>query len=451
MALYRDGSIKAFDPLKVFDASEIVDAFRHFSSKNRMGKIAISFENDASLVSLLPAKYDTKFSEKKTYVLSGCLGGIGRSISKWMMKQGARKFAFIGRSGLDKEPARRLVKDLEEAGADVIVTRGDVSSSTVVQSCVDSISGPIGGVIQAAMGLDESIWTSMSNTSWHTSVAPKVQGTWNLHNALLNHAPSIAAKSVDMFVMTSSVAGAVGTATESNYTAANSFMDNFAKYRRSHGHPALSIGLGAISEVGYLHENPEIEAVLLRKGITPIKEEELLSIIDISLARDPKLELGEAHVLTGLETQGMKKLRRMGFEGTIPTLNDPRAAILASSLDGESDLHSKKTDTGLPPALAATLETEDCDEEMVKETITTIVVQRLANLILVPAVNIERDMALMKWGMDSMLAAEFRTWFFMAFSVDVPFLLLLGDAVTPNSLGELVMRDMLAAGRLSIE
>ena len=101
-------------------------------------------------------------------------------------------------------------------------------------------------------------------------------------------------------------------------------------------------------------------------------------------------------MLAGLETQGMKKLRRMGFEGTVPTLNDPRAAILASSLDRESDLHSKKTDASLPPALAATLETEGCDEEMVRETITTIVVQRLANLILLPATKNERDMALMK-------------------------------------------------------
>ena len=51
--------------------------------------------------------------------------------------------------------------------------------------------------------------------------------------------------------------------------------------------------------------------------------------------------------------------------------------------------------------------------------------------------------------MDSMLAIEFRTYVFMAFSVDVPFLLLFGDAVTPNSLGELVVRDILAAGRFT--
>ncbi|KAI4176186.1 MAG: hypothetical protein LQ343_001230 [Gyalolechia ehrenbergii] len=452
MRLYRDGKIEAFDPCKVFDASEISDAFRHFGSKNRMGKIAISFEDDSSKVHVLPQKYNYKFTAEKTYLLSGCLGGIGRSISKWMMRQGARKFAFIGRSGLDKEPARRLVKDLEEAGADVIVTRGDVIDPSVVQSCVNSIIGPIGGVIQAAMGLDEALWTSMSHKGWHTSIDPKVQGSWNLHNALQTHMPSTTPSStVDFFLLTSSVSGSVGTATQSNYTAANSFLDNFAKHRRAQGLPALSIGLGAISEVGYLHENPDIEAVLLRKGITPLKEEELLSILDLSLSRPAPLDPSEAHVLTGLETQGMKRLRRMGFEGTIPTLNDPRAAILASSLDGESDLHSKKTEAGLPPALAAVLESDDePGPDAVKDVLTTIVVQRLANLILVPAGKIDRHLPLVKWGMDSMLAAEFRTWFFMAFAVDVPFLLLLGDSVTPAALGELVMEEMVKAGRFTL-
>lgn len=284
----------------------------------------------------------------------------------------------------------------------------------------------------------------MFNQSWHTSVRSKVQSSWNLHNCIKGK-DSI----LDFFLMTSSVAGSVGTAMESNYTAANSFMDNFAKYRRMHKLPATSIGLGAISEVGYLHENPEIEAVLLRKGITPIKEDELLSIIDIALSRPNGLEPREAHVLTGLETQGMKKLRRMGFEGTIPTLNDPRASILASSLDGESDLHSKKTDSGLPPALAATLEAGG-DQDAVLDTLTNIIVERLANLILVPAAKIDRDALLAKWGMDSMLGAEYRTWFFMAFTVDIPFLFLLGDVATPRVLAKMVLKDMLAMSRFEI-
>lgn len=74
-----------------------------------------------------------------------------------MMEQDARKFAFLDRSGLDKELARRLVNDLEEADADVIVNRDDVNNAVDLQSCVDSISGPIDGVVQAAMSFDKAI------------------------------------------------------------------------------------------------------------------------------------------------------------------------------------------------------------------------------------------------------------------------------------------------------
>ena len=71
-----------------------------------------------------------------------------------MMKRGAKKFTMIGRSGLDKEPARRLVQDLTALGAEVRVTRGDVGDVSVVEEAVAAIDGDIGGVVQAAMGLD---------------------------------------------------------------------------------------------------------------------------------------------------------------------------------------------------------------------------------------------------------------------------------------------------------
>ena len=108
----------------------------------------------ADLEQVLPTKYDMKFHAHKTYLLSGCLGGIGRSITKYMMQQGAKKFVFIGRSGLDKEAARQLVKDMEIHGASVKVFRGDVGNFEDVKNCVDAVSGLIGGVVQAAMGLD---------------------------------------------------------------------------------------------------------------------------------------------------------------------------------------------------------------------------------------------------------------------------------------------------------
>ena len=48
-------------------------------------------------------------------------------MSNWMFSRGARKFLFIGRSGLKRQAARDLVNDLEKRGAEVIRKCGRLS------------------------------------------------------------------------------------------------------------------------------------------------------------------------------------------------------------------------------------------------------------------------------------------------------------------------------------
>jgi hypothetical protein len=368
-----------------------------------------------------------------------------------MVKRGARKFVFVGRTGTDRKAARQLVEDLEAEGAYVTVVRGDVSILADVQAAVAAIKGPVGGVIQAAMGLNvghpvclsvfkntnssqEALWTTMPVEYWHTGIDPKLIGSWNLYNALQGRTDDL-----DFFLMTSSVSGSVGTATEGNYCAANYFLDVFARFLRSKGLPGISIGLGMISEVGYLHENPEIEALLLRKGIQAINEDELLQIVDIALCNKdstPYDTMASCHVLTGLEPLGLKLLQKAGFSGTNPTLNDPRASVLAAVLDSDSD-KDLKNGSGMPAELAAALENGH-EGQSVAEAIVQLIVKRFSNLVLQQVDKIDPSKSLSKFGMDSMLAAEFRTWFYQAFKVDVPFLTLLSDETTLNSLGNLV-------------
>ena len=73
-----------------------------------------------------------------------------------MMTRGARKFVFLGRSGIDRPVALHVVEDLEDAGGLVTIVRGDVSSFSDVQKSIDAVPGTLGGVCQAAMGLDVS-------------------------------------------------------------------------------------------------------------------------------------------------------------------------------------------------------------------------------------------------------------------------------------------------------
>lgn len=447
MGLVRSEAAKHCSPLEIFGVSKIVQAFRHFSLGTRMGKVAVSFEDSNSRLKVIPAKYETVLSPKKSYLMVGCLGGLGRSLSRWMMRRGARNFVFLGPSGLDKPVAQVLVHDLREQGAVADVVRGDVGNREDVERAVQAARQPIGGLIQAAMGLSEALWSSMSNKSWHASISPKVQGTWNLHNALRDGARD---GELDFFVMTSSISGTVGTATESNYCSSNAFLDSFARYRNSLGLPAVSVGLARISEVGYLHEHPDIERLLKRKGISAINEDELLQIMDLALAHQHPRKwkchydnLVKSHLLTGIEFMGLKEQRDHGFEGDNHVLADPRASLFAAAFARSTDAvdgRSAAIRHGVPEELAKAL--QDGSSGSVFDAVRTIVAKKISNLILLPAGKLKPEQHLGEFGLDSMLAAEFRTFIFKAVGVDVPFMTLLAKSTSVNSLAQLITNGL---------
>ncbi|RAL07202.1 uncharacterized protein BO97DRAFT_429501 [Aspergillus homomorphus CBS 101889] len=58
--------------------------------------------------------------------------------------------------------------------------------------------------------------------------------------------------------------------------------------------------------------------------------------------------------------------------------------------------------------------------------------------LLVPVVKIDSTIPITKFGMDSMLAAEFRTWSYQTHKTDIPFLSILNEATTLKGLAEVV-------------
>ncbi|CZR44814.1 putative polyketide synthase [Fusarium proliferatum ET1] len=453
LKLYRDGEIQP-PPIKVFDVSQIAQAYRSFLGKDRVGKIVISMEDQQARVPVAPPLYLSVFDPEKVYLLVGCLGGLGRSLSRWMMTRGARRFVFLGRSGADRPSARQLISRLKQAGATVEVVRGDVCNlsdvTKAVEACV-SAGRRIGGIVQAAMGLSESLFTSMSNEAWHTGIDPKWQGTWNLHNALQVHVDKDQTNEPDFFLLTSSVSGTVGTATESNYCSANGFLDAFARWRRSRGQACVSVGLGMISEVGYLHENPEIESLLLRKGIQPLNEDAFLQIVDLALNSERDGRIYDSHLLTGLESAAIRELSAQGFDVTSHgVLNEARSSILLASVLAEKEAQDVVPQDGhvavvtaaewfksIPSALSPVFASV-ADSATLRIAIMQLIKTRFSNLILVPTDQISEDKPLPNFGVDSMIASEFRSWFWAVLRIDIPFLDIMSTKTALGTLAEFV-------------
>ncbi|KAI1416669.1 putative polyketide synthase [Hypoxylon sp. FL1857] len=449
MQLYRDHEIQAIQPRVVFDVSDITQAFRFFSQPSRVGKVTVSMENQNAMIKLLPRRYDSVFDSKKTYLMIGCFGGIGNSITRWMFSQGARSFVFLSRSGASKPSAATLVADLRSEGCAVHVITGDVSDLDDVQSAFDKAPSNIGGVVHASMTVRATRWRSLTCEDWHYGIAAKVQGTRNLHQALATSDGRCGGQcSLDFFLLLSSISGTIGSPTEPAYCAANAYMDSFARFRRAQGLKAMSLALGVISEVGYLHDHPNMENIYTRRGLQPINEDELLQLIDLAIANPgddttPVYDtLMQANILTGLEMQAAKA-RATDLSSTVfdTLFQDPRAGLLKASWDrdvGSAGNAASLSRTELPQDILAAV----ADGETIDKAVNKALLTKFSSIIMLPPAQLRADQPLASFGLDSMLAAEFRSFIFQFLQVEIPFESLLSQQATISSIAAQVVEQM---------
>jgi NADPH:quinone reductase-like Zn-dependent oxidoreductase len=151
----RQGAIVAPGSATSVNLADINDAVASFSDDFGAPSTVVVYEPSETPIHVLSSRAPARFSPDATYLLVGCLGGLGRSLTSWMMEAGARRFVFLSRSGTDNKSAAKLVADIEAAGAIVQVVRGDATSRGDVVRAVQGVSSkyPIRGVVHAAMVL----------------------------------------------------------------------------------------------------------------------------------------------------------------------------------------------------------------------------------------------------------------------------------------------------------
>ena len=92
-----------------------------------------------------------------TYLIMGGTGGIGKSLTRWMVTEGAKFIILLSRSGQATTEIQTLVQDMESIGTRVTIQKCDVSRESDVEQLINypiSHGLPrIAGVIYGAMVL----------------------------------------------------------------------------------------------------------------------------------------------------------------------------------------------------------------------------------------------------------------------------------------------------------
>lgn len=284
MGYYRSGALKPIRPVRVFDAADIEAALRTMQKGQHIGKLVIRIPEDASVIKSSPARQPFSLRADASYLLVGGLGGLGRSIATWMAERGAKHFVFLSRSG-DKNPhAAALVRDLGGAGCTAQIVAGSVTEMSDVVRTVKRATMPIAGVIQLSMVLRDHLFADMPFSDWEAVTAPKIQGTWNLHEALLaEHQEQD--RGLDFFVLFGSFAGLVGQRGQANYAAANAFLDAFVQFRHGLGLPASVLDLGAVADVGYVAERPDLVSFFKTTSHHMLREQDVLDALELAIRK----------------------------------------------------------------------------------------------------------------------------------------------------------------------
>ncbi len=369
-------------PHRVFPVSRMAEALRYMAQARHIGKVVVTMQEHQVLVASRP-EAPVSFRPNATYLITGGLGGFGLIVARWIIERGGRHLVLMGRSGAASAEAQGAVEALRATGAQVEVVAADVTNEEHVRevlACIHRTMPPLRGVFQTAMAVDDDLLLQLNPHRFRQATAAKLDGTWNLHIQTLQ-------QPLEHFVLFSSFASLVGNPGQSNYVAANAFLDAMAAYRRCLGLPALAINWGRLSEVGYVARHDEVAHYLQRVGIRGFSPQQAMAALERFLHQNP-VQLA---------------MVRADWQRWAQTLSKGKLAQRLSSLIGTRSAHAHGEESGYLRAVLLRATPEEREE-----IIRTYMQEQVARVLGAAAASLDSDRPLNELGLDSLMAIELK-------------------------------------------
>jgi acyl transferase domain-containing protein/acyl carrier protein len=338
--------------------------------------------------------------EDASYLVAGGFMGWELSVARWLADRGARHLILLGHIDTSSTAIRDLLADLEARGVDVCLEAADASDETAVRRVLASIDHdlpPLRGVFHFTATLDDERLDGRSfggedTKSFERTFRAAALGAWNLHRFT---------RDLDLFVVFSSVSGALGFKCMENHAAAKRFVDALALHRAAAGLPALSVSWGPCSDSG---SKSHADDDRLRQpemiGLGTIEVEEALETLAALIG------FGDVHSLVA-PFDVTAYLEYVGRGASAPPL-------LRSLVSAERDASIDP-----PPKVREQLGTMDLDERTlwIENRIRALAARVLGTH---DAERIDPEQLLPELGLDSLSAMEMRDIFEREVGVRVP-------------------------------
>ncbi|MEV8318099.1 SDR family NAD(P)-dependent oxidoreductase [Streptomyces sp. NPDC059900] len=368
-----------------------------------------------------------------TVVITGGTGTIGRELARHLVTRwGARSLALLSRSGSEASGIDTFRGELTALGAEVQVIRTDVSDAQDISSVLGRVRSerPIVGVVHAAGVLDDSIVSNMTPDQLHKVLRSKVDSALNLDAAT-------AGDELRFFTLFSSLYGVLGGPGQANYAGANTFLDQFAHWRRSRGRPANSVAWGlwaqATGMTGHLSEGDLLR--LRRNGVAPFEVAEGLALFDDALGSTPaalvggRLAVPESSAPEGsydgpFLLGGLAAMRGTGTAAPLPPVRrpgkpaGPKAATGPDTVRSRAAAEPRSTASAPAPAtgddtkeavdVLALLQSADASHDQRVVGVLTLVKECVGGLLGLAPGKVDAQRSFYEMGFDSLTSMELR-------------------------------------------
>lgn len=407
--------LKRETPITKYAISGIQSALRFMQSGKHIGKLVIEPHSTDVVPVVKPPKSASKFVADATYVVSGGFGGLGQEIIRWMVSQGARNLIVTSRQGAVDASAKALVADLEEQGIKILGPACDITDQasllSAIKSCLTEMP-PIKGCIQGSTVLKDNTFDKMTLEDWRAAINVKVDGTWNLWQALT--AEDVDSK-LDFFIMLSSMVSVIGNVGQANYCAGNSFQDALARSLTSQGHNAIALDVPMMNDAGLVAAKPLLMEYLFNIGWSHFSIKDLIATLDYYCrpeGDDYKVNVEDATVLprAWLPKYSAAEGASQPKWQDEPLFNH----LVLHGINGNLEA-AKQGSKGAAAAKLSSAKSLKDAEQIVLDAL----LNKLSKVLSVDLAELDAGRPMHTYGVDSLVAVELRTWMTKEIGADI--------------------------------
>ncbi len=212
--------------------------------------------------------------EEAAYLITGGTGAVGMVYAEYLVNHGARNLVLVSRRGPGESTAETLRKWMGQ-GVNIMLAQADICNEKEVSDLKAAIHAgmpPLKGIVHAAGTIEDKMIADQTWESFSSVLDAKLKGTVNLHSVFID-------ESLDFFIMLSSITSITGNVGQSNYAAANYFLNIFAQYRLMNNLPAAVVCWGPWLGSGMAAQDSGVIEYMRKQGIYGIHPDIGIKII----------------------------------------------------------------------------------------------------------------------------------------------------------------------------